>query len=81
MIPGVAPRYFSSEESSRSVSAQHLWSSPDLFIDSLTIGAVPVTAGIVVDFYMPAFCAFTDAIAEFSGFAVHDGFGSLFLDI
>ena len=54
---------------------------PDLFIDSLTIGAVPVTAGIVVDFYMPAFCAFTDAIAEFSGFAVHDGFGSLFLDI
>lgn len=54
---------------------------PDLFIDSLTIGAVPVTAGIIVDLYMSAFRTLTDAASKFPGFAVHDGSGSFFLDI
>ena len=54
---------------------------PDFFVDSLAIGAVAVAAGIVVDLYMPAFCTLTNAAAKFSGFAVHEGFGSFFLDI
>lgn len=54
---------------------------PDFLINSLTIGAVAVAAGIIVDFYMPAFCTLTNAAAKFSGFAVHDGFGSFYLDI
>ena len=55
--------------------------NPDLFIDSLTIGAVPVTAGIVVDFYMPAFCALADAAANAAGFTVSYGTCSFFLHL
>ena len=54
---------------------------PDLLIDGLAVWTVPVAAGIIVEFQMPAVGAAGDVDAEPAGFAVKDGQGSLFLDI
>lgn len=55
--------------------------NPDFLIDCLAVGAVPVTAGIVVDFRMPAFCADADVIPKAAGFASDDGICRFFLDL
>lgn len=54
---------------------------PDLFIHSLTVGAVTVTAGIIVDFDMAAIRTDADIAAQCAGLAPEDGHGGLFLDI
>lgn len=43
---------------------------PYFFQDSLTVRTVAVTAGVVMNLYMPAVTALTYVIAQFSGFAV-----------
>lgn len=45
---------------------------PDLFLYSLTVGAVPVTAGIIVEFGMPTVGALGNIYPEFPGFTVED---------
>lgn len=50
---------------------------PDLFMDGLAVGAVTVSAGIIVGFGITAVRAPGDVEAEFSGLAVHNGVGSL----
>ena len=52
---------------------------PDFFPDSLTDGTVPVTAGILVEFHVPAFAAFTDIDTQPAGLAGEDGTGSFSL--
>lgn len=55
--------------------------NPDFFVHSLTVGAVTVTTGIIMDFNMSTIRTLADVIAEFPGFAVQDGMGSFHLDI
>ena len=50
--------------------------NPDLFEDSLAVGAVPVTAGIIVELYVSAFHALTDIDSEPAGLTCQDGAGS-----
>lgn len=52
---------------------------PDLFEDILTVGAVPVSAGIIVKFHMSAFPARTDVDTKSPGLAGKDCAGSLLL--
>lgn len=54
---------------------------PDFFQDTLAFGAVPVTAGIVVELCVPAVGALADVAAELTGLAVFYGTGSFSLDI
>ncbi len=49
---------------------------PDLFRDSLTDGAVPVPAGIIVEFHVSAFPALTDVDPKPAGLAGEDCAGS-----
>lgn len=43
---------------------------PDFFLHGLTVWAVSVAAGVVVDFHMPAVRTLTKVTAKFTGFAV-----------
>ena len=52
----------------------------DFFQNGLTVWAVTVTAGIIVDFCMSAVCTFADGTAKSSTFAVHNGMSSFFLN-
>lgn len=52
---------------------------PDLFEDSLTVGTVPVPAGIIVEFHVPASAAFADIHTETAGLAGKDRAGSFLL--
>ena len=54
---------------------------PYLFIDSLTVGAAAVTAGIIVDLDMPAIFADTDAVSERAGPAIKDSMSCFFLHV
>ena len=49
---------------------------PDLFEYSLTDGAVPVPAGIIVEFHVSAFAALADVDPKPAGLAGQDGTGS-----
>lgn len=53
---------------------------PDFFQHGLTVRAVPIPAGIVVNFHMPAVSALADIVSQLSCFTVKDGMGSLFLN-
>lgn len=46
--------------------------NPDFFEDSLAVGTVAVTAGIIMEFGMTAFCTLTDVAAKSARFTVHD---------
>lgn len=50
--------------------------NPDLFEHSLTDGAVPVPAGIIVEFHVSAFAALTDVDPKPAGLAGEDCTGS-----
>ena len=50
--------------------------NPDLFQDSLTAGTVPVTAGIIVEFHVPAFAALADIDSKPAGLTGEDSTGS-----
>ena len=52
---------------------------PDLFEDSLAVGAVPVAAGIIVEFDMSAFPALADINAKPAGLACEDCAGGFLL--
>ena len=52
---------------------------PDFFQYSLTDGAVPVPAGILVEFHVSAFAALTDIESKPAGLTCQDGAGSFFL--
>ena len=52
---------------------------PDFFKDSLAVGTVPVPAGILVEFHVPAFPARADIDTKSSGFAGKDCMGSFLL--
>ena len=52
---------------------------PDFFQDGLTVGAVPVAAGIIVEFHVSAFAALTDIESKPAGLTCQDGAGSFFL--
>lgn len=54
---------------------------PDLLIHSLTVGAVTVAAGIVVDLGMAAIGTDADTAAQCAGLAPKDGHGGLFVDV
>lgn len=54
---------------------------PDFFFDSLAAGAVPVTAGVIVKFHIPAVWTLGNIYSKFSGFTVQDSPGSFTLDI
>ena len=54
---------------------------PDLLIHSLTVGAVTVAAGIVVDLGMAAIGTDADTAAQCTGLAPKDGHGGLFVDV
>lgn len=54
---------------------------PDFFQNSLTVGAVPVSAGIVMDFHMSTIGALTDVVPELSGLTIKDGMRSFFLNV
>lgn len=54
---------------------------PYLLLYGLTVWAVSVTAGVVVDFHVPAIGTLAEVTAKFAGFAVQDGAGSFFLYI
>ena len=43
---------------------------PDFVLYGLTVGTVSVTAGIVVNFHVPAVGTLTKVTAKFTGFAV-----------
>lgn len=43
---------------------------PDFFLYGLTVGAVSVTAGIVVDFHVSTVGTLTEVTAKLTGFAV-----------
>ncbi len=51
-----------------------------LLIDCLAVRAVPVPAGIRVDFCVPAFRADTDVVPKGTCFALDDSVRRLFLD-
>lgn len=53
---------------------------PDFLLDCLTVGAVTVTAGIIVHFHVAAFSTLTDIVPKAAGFAVQDGMGGFPLD-
>lgn len=53
---------------------------PDLVLYRLTVGTVPIPAGIIVDFYMSAILALGDGDPQAAGLAVHDGMCCLLLD-
>lgn len=52
---------------------------PDFFKDSMAAGAVPVPAGILVEFHVPAFPARADIDTKSSRFAGKDCTGSFLL--
>lgn len=54
---------------------------PDFLIHSLTVGAVAVAAGIVMEFDMSAVGALGNVDAKRTGFTVHDGMCGFFLNI
>lgn len=54
---------------------------PYLFIYSLTVGAVAVTAGVIMKFNMSAIRTLADVDSEFPGFTVQDGLYSFYLNI
>ena len=45
---------------------------PDFFEDSLAVGAVPIAAGIIVEFHVSAFAARTDIDTKSAGLTVED---------
>lgn len=53
----------------------------DLFVDSLTVRTVTVTAGIVMEFQMTAVRTLGNVNTQFARLTVHDSSGSFFLDI
>ena len=53
--------------------------NPDFFEDSLTVGTVPVAAGIIVELDMSAFHALADIDTEPAGLTCQDGAGSFLL--
>jgi len=55
--------------------------NPDFFIDGLAVRAVPVAAGIIMDFCVAALGTDTDIAAKVAGFAPDDGTSCLFLDL
>ena len=55
--------------------------STDLFQDSLTVGTVPVAAGIIVELHVSAFPALADIDAKPAGLAGEDRAGSFSLFI
>lgn len=55
--------------------------NPDLFQDSLTVGTVPVAAGIIVELHVSAFPALADIDAKPAGLAGEDRAGSFSLFI
>lgn len=55
--------------------------NPDLFQDCLAVGTVPVTAGIIMYFCMPAFRAPGEISPKGTGLAVQDSERSFFLNI
>ena len=52
---------------------------PDFLINGLTVGAVPVTAGIIMDFDVPAIGTEADITAQRAAFAPYDGYGGFLL--
>lgn len=52
---------------------------PEFLVDSLAIGTVPVPAGIIVDFCMPAFGADADITAALFRFTTDDSLRSFLL--
>lgn len=52
---------------------------PDLLLDCLAAGTVPVAAGIIMGFQMAAVRTLGKIDSELSGFTVHDGTGSFLL--
>ena len=54
---------------------------PDFFVDSLTVRAITVAAGIIMELQMSAVGALGNIGTQFSGFTVEDGRGSFPLDI
>ena len=52
---------------------------PDFFLYGLAVGAVAVTAGIVMKFHMSTVGTLADVTNEAAGFAVHDGRCCFFL--
>ena len=50
--------------------------NPELFGHCLTVGAVPVAAGIIVELHMPAFRTCADVHAELAGLAGQNRMGS-----
>ncbi len=54
---------------------------PEFLIDSLTIRAAAVPAGIIVEFNVPAVRTLGNAAAELTGFATEDVLGCFPLDI
>lgn len=54
---------------------------PDLFVDSLTVRAVTVAAGIIMELQMSAVRALGNIGTQFSRLTVEDGRGSFQLDI
>ena len=52
---------------------------PDFFQDGLTVGAIPVAAGIIVELCMSAFHALTDIDSEPAGLTCQNGTGGFFL--
>lgn len=53
---------------------------PELFQNSLTVGAVSVAAGIIVDFDVTAILTLADGMSKRTALAFHDGMGSFLLD-
>lgn len=53
---------------------------PDLLQNSLTVWAVPVPAGIMMDLQMSAIPAVADVVPQRSGLTVKDGMRSFFLN-
>lgn len=54
---------------------------PDFLQDSLAVGTVTVSAGIVMEFHMAAVRALGDVDSQTSGLAVEDGTGGFALDM
>jgi hypothetical protein len=53
--------------------------NPDFFKDSLAVGTVPDSTGIVMNLSMTTICAGAYVVAHLFGFAVNDGITNAFL--
>ena len=55
--------------------------NPEFLINGLTVGAVPVAAGVIVKFHMPAIRTERNIHTKGACFTVHNGIGSFLLPI